>query len=633
VTVFESEARLKTPRRGIGIDHAISEFMALHRIHSLPELRQRSVDDIEWFWDAAARFLGFRWTTPYERVLDMSAGAPWARWFVGGQLNLADNCLDRWSESTPGATALVWETEEGSVETWSYALLRRQTDRIARALVSRGIGAGDVVASYLPNRPEAVAALLAIAKVGAVALPLFSGYARDAIVTRLVLAGAKALLTTNVTQRRGVEIEMGTVAHSAAESAPTVEHVLLLPLAGEEADGEPVASLRVDSELPWLVAYTSGTTGSPKGAVHVHGGWLMQVGSDGAFALDARPAARVLWLSDPGWIMGPWTMTAALAHGGALVLLEGAVDHPRPDRLWAAVERHRPTHLGISPTLARVLMQQEEESVRRYDRSSLEALASTGEPWNERPWRWFFEIVGDGRLPVVNVSGGTEVGGAFLTPYPGDPITPMSLGGPALGMAMEVWDDEGKPISGQVGELVCTKPWPGMTRGLYRQPPQRFVETYWTRFPGVWTHGDWASVNAEGSWFLHGRSDDTIKIAGKRLGPADVESIVISHPAVGEVAAIAVPDPVKGQQLHLYVVLRSGAVPSDELRSEISELVVSGLGRSFRPGAVRFTTALPKTRTAKVMRRVIRAAALGEELGDLSSLEDPGAINAVRAAR
>jgi acetyl-CoA synthetase len=313
------------------------------------------------------------------------------------------------------------------------------------------------------------------------------------------------------------------------------------------------------------------------------------------------------------------------------MMYDGAPDHPGPDRLWSFVERHRVNVLGVSPTLIRALMAHGDAPVLAHDLSSLRVLASTGEPWNEVPWRWYFDVVGGGRCPVINISGGTEVGACFLSPHVVQPLSACSLGGPALGMAIDVYDDEGRSVRGEVGELVCTKPWPGMTRGLYGDP-QRYLDTYWSRFPGVWWHGDFASVSDDGQWFLHGRSDDTIKVAGKRLGPAEVETVVVAHPAVMEAAAIGVPDELKGEALWVFVVPGPGIVPDEALRAELVACVVRALGPSFKPAQVRFTTALPKTRSAKVLRRAIRSVVSGSEPGDMSGLEDPAALDAIAAS-
>jgi acetyl-CoA synthetase len=614
----------------------VTRFQQAHGLATFDSLVARSIAEPEWFWDAVVEFLDIPFATPYGKVLDVSGGIEWATWFGGGTLNAADVCVDRWASSDPGRTAIVWEGEDGEVRRWSYAELRAEADGLAASLAAAGIGVGDAVGIFMPMLPETVAALLAVMKLGAVFLPLFSGYGPDAIATRLNDASAKALITADGTYRRGKTIDMAAVAASAAASVPTLVTTVVVPrLAGGRGwpvASSPFATRMVDSEHTLFIAYTSGTTGRPKGTVATHAGFVVKVASEVAFQFDVRAADTLFWFTDMGWIMGPWEVVGTLANGATLALYEGAPDWPSPDRLWAYVERHRVSVLGISPTLVRSLLPHGSEPVTSHELSSLRILGSTGEPWNEDPWRWFFSVVGGGRCPIINISGGTEVGACFLSPHPVEPLKPMSLGGPALGMAVDVFDESGHPVREQVGELVCTKPWPGMTRGLYNDP-ERYLETYWSMYPGVWRHGDWASIDADGDWFLHGRSDDTIKVAGKRLGPVEVESLLVSHPSVVEAAAIGVPDPVKGEALWAFVVLAAGVAASDALAVELADVVAAGLGKSFRPSAVRFTSALPKTRNAKVLRRAIRAAVVGEDAGDLSSLEDPSTIDAVRAAR
>jgi acetyl-CoA synthetase len=635
----------------------VARFMAGHGVDDFDELLRRSVEDPSWFWDAAVGFLGIPFSKPYDRVLDTSRGIPWATWFTGGSLNLAEVCLDRWTAAAPERTAVVWEGEEGEVRTLTYAGLRAEVDALARLLGEQGVASGDRVGVFLPMVPETVATVLAVAKLGAVFLPLFSGFGADAIATRLRDAGAGVLVTADGFLRRGRTVAMLSVAREAAAQVPSVHTIVVVPRlaragvasapGGDGADGGapgparelpwpapatvPYPTLPVDAEHTLFIAYTSGTTGEPKGSVHVHGGWTVKVAEEVAFQFDCRPGDTLFWVTDIGWIMGPWEITGTLANGATLLLYDGAPDHPGPDRLWSLVETHGVTILGISPTLVRSLLPHGQDPVLAHDLSSLRILGSTGEPWNEGPWRWYHEVVGRSRCPVINISGGTEVGACFLSPHPVRPIRPMSLGGPALGMAVDVYDEEGRPVRGEVGELVCTRPWPGMTRGLYRAP-ERYLETYWSRWPDVWVHGDWASIDADGQWFLHGRSDDTIKLAGKRLGPAEVESAAVSHPAVVEAAAIGVPDEVKGEALWVFVVPGPSATPGDALREEVADLVAARLGKAFRPSAVRFVTALPKTRNAKVLRRAVRAVALGADPGDLSSLEDPATIAAIRAA-
>jgi acetyl-CoA synthetase len=622
-------------------DSNVARFMAAEGIADFDTLVRRSIDEAEWFWDAVVRFMGLPFDTPYQRVVDTSGGIEWATWFVGGHCNAATMCLDRLSEEHP---AVVWEGEDGSTRTLSASELRALTDRIASGLSARGVKSGDAVGLFMPMIPETVAALFAIAKLGAFFLPIFSGYGADAVAIRLHDASAVAVVTADGFTRRGKVVRMKETADAAVAQVPSVHTVLVAggrrsdtpmqegrDVALADLPDQPFAAQSVDSEHTLFVAYTSGTTGRPKGAVHVHGGFTVKVAQEVAFQTDLRPGERLFWLTDIGWIMGPWEIIGTLAAGGTLLMYDGAPDYPGPDRLWSFVERHRVNVLGVSPTLIRALMAHGDAPVRAHDLSSLRILASTGEPWNEAPWRWYFDVVGGGRCPVINISGGTEVGACFLSPHVVQPLSPCSLGGPALGMAVDVFDENGHSVRGEVGELVCTKPWPGMTRGLYKDAA-RYIETYWSRYPGVWWHGDFASVSTDGQWFLHGRSDDTIKVAGKRLGPAEVETVVVALPAVLEAAAIGVPDELKGESLWVFVVPGPGVAPDERLRAEVVASVVAALGPTFKPAQVRFTSALPRTRSAKILRRAIRALATDSELGDLSGLEDPSSLEAIKAA-
>ena len=623
-------------------DSNVARFMTAEDIDDFPVLVRRSIDEPEWFWDAVVRFLELPFDAPYEAVLDTSAGIEWATWFTGGSCNAATMCLEHLDADAP---AVVWEGEDESTRTLSGAELRALTDRIAAGFAARGVGSGDAVGLFMPMLPETVAALFAIAKLGAIFLPIFSGYGADAVAIRLVDASAVAVVTADGFHRRGKLVKMKETADAAVAQAPSVHTVLVVGGAGrldtpmqagrdislDELPDASFSAVSVDSEHPLFVAYTSGTTGRPKGAVHVHAGFTVKVAEEVAFQTDLRRGERLFWLTDIGWIMGPWEIIGTLAAGGTLLMYDGAPDHPGPDRLWSFVERHRVNILGVSPTLIRALMAHGDGPVRAHDLSSLRVLASTGEPWNEGPWRWYFDVVGSGRCPVVNISGGTEVGACFLSPHVVQPLSACSLGGPALGMAVDVFDENGHSVRGEVGELVCTKPWPGMTRGLYGDR-QRYLDTYWSRYPGVWWHGDFASVTDDGQWFLHGRSDDTIKVAGKRLGPAEVETAVVAHPSVLEAAAIGVPDDLKGEVLWVFAVPGPGVVPDERLRTELVACVVAALGPSFKPAEVRFTRALPKTRSAKVLRRAIRAIVTGSATGDMSGLEDPAALDAIAAA-
>ena len=393
--------------------------------------------------------------------------------------------------------------------------------------------------------------------------------------------------------------------------------------------------LMLDSETPFLLAYTSGTTGTPKAAVHVHGGFLVKVAQEAHFQVDMHARDVLHWVTDMGWIMGPWEVIGAHANGGTLVMYEGAPDYPGPERLWKLVDDHGVTILGVSPTLIRSLKTKGDEPVHAASRSTLRVFGSTGEPWNTEPYLWLFDVVGERRCPIINLSGGTEVGACFLSPTPLTALKPGTLGGPALGMAMEIRDVDGNPLGpGEgVGELVCTKPWPSMTRGFWGPGGrERYLETYWSRWPGVWVHGDWASIDDDGLWFLHGRSDDTMNVAGKRIGPAEYESILVDHESVAEAAVIGVPHDVKGEAVWCYVVLGPGRRASDRLRLVLADMISERLGKAFRPAQVRFVRALPRTRSAKIVRRAIRAAALGKELEDTSMIENPESLRGIADA-
>jgi acetyl-CoA synthetase len=429
--------------------------------------------------------------------------------------------------------------------------------------------------------------------------------------------------------RRGRRVEMREILDEALDGQEVVEWrrgELAWPELVTRQPGR-LAPLEVDSEHPYLLTYTSGTTGPPKGVLHVQGGFLVSIAREVAYQTDVDEGDVVHFATDMGWIMGPWTVVGAGAVGATIVFAEGAPDWPQ-DRLWRTIESERVTMLGVSPTLIRALIPKGEPTA---DMSSLRAIATTGEPWNPAPYRWLHERVGGGRVPIVNISGGTEVGACFLSVAVVAPIKECSLGFPALGEDVDVFDAEGRSVRGEVGELVCKRPWPGMTRGLWGDP-ERYLETYWRRFPGVWTHGDWASVDEDGYWYLHGRSDDTLNIAGKRVGPAELESAAVGHGGIAEAAAIGVPHEVKGETAWIFCVAKPGVEAGEQLAREVAEAVTHELGKAFKPERIVFVGALPKTRSAKIVRRAVRATALGTDPGDLSSLENPESLEEIAKA-
>ena len=635
-----------TPSKKYITESNIHRFMTKHSIDSYDELIQRSTDDIEWFWKSALEDLGVEWFKPYSQVMDNSKGIEWTKWFVDGQLNIVHNILDRHCHtSAPDKLALVWVSETGEERTILYRELNEQVCRLANALRSHGFGKGDPMGIVMPMIPETIVTLLAVFKIGAIAVPIFSGFGFDAIRLRLQDVGAKVLFTADASVRRGRTIRIKETADRSVEGVDSIKNLIVVKRMGIEIpweDGRDIwwseflanqsvsSSTEVmKSEDVAMVLYSSGTTGKPKGTVHTHAGTLVQAAKEVAYYIDVKPDDLLFWVTDLGWMMGPWQVVGAQHQGATHVIYEGAVDHPAPDQLWSLIARHKVTVFGLSPTAVRFLMAKGEQWVGNHDLSSLRILGSTGEPWDNTSWLWFFENIGQSRVPIINISGGTEIFGCFLSPMPITKLKPRTLRGPGLGMATDVIDEKGESVRGKIGTLICRKPAPSMTRGFWNDP-ERYFETYWKAFPGVWWHGDLAFIDEDGFWFLLGRADDVVKVAGKRVGPAEVETALISHPHVSEVASIGIPHAMKGSAIIVHVVLTPDAKVSEALRNELKEYVGTTMGKPFIPNDVRFVSALPKTRSGKIVRRMVKQIYLGEDPGDLSSVENPEALDAIR---
>ena len=640
----------------------LQRFINKHGLGSYEELMRRSTTDIAWFWDIVLRDLDIQFYMPYSQIVDLSEGKPWPRWCVGGEMNIVHNLLDKYGgTATENKIAIKSEIEDGTTRSLTYRELRDEVNKMAGALRSLGLGKGDAIGVFMPMVPEIVVAMLAIIKIGGIFLPLFSGFGASAIVSRLKDADAKALFTAAGTYRRGKFCAMKPIADEAAAQIPTLKHLIVLetapvgdaasvPSTKREADSFPYrmhlwrdlisrstinhqpSTASTSAEDPMMIIYTSGTTGKPKGAAHTHCGFPIKSAQDMWMGLDLHADETLFWMTDMGWMMGPWEVFGTLILGATMMLYDGAPDFPAPDRVWKLCADHKVTALGISPTLIRALRRHGDEIVHRHDLSSLRKFASTGEPWNPDPWLWLFQNVGHGKLPIINYSGGTEISGGIVMGNVLTPMKPCAFSGPLPGMAADVVDENGKSVRSEVGELVIREPWIGMTRGFWKDR-QRYIDSYWSRFPDVWVHGDWAAIDDHGLWYILGRSDDTIKVAGKRLGPAEVESILVAHPQVSEAAAVGIPDPIKGEALVCFCVLRKGANGDVELSSELKTKVATELGKALAPKEILFVGDIPKTRNAKVMRRIVRAAYIGEKLGDTSALENPGAVEEIARAR
>ena len=732
-----------------GIERAqLTKFMRQVGVSTWDELFAYSINDVEKFTGEVIKFLDIKFDPPYEKLLDTSDGIEFPNWCAGGGLNITEVCLDRWqTDEMKDQPAVIWEGEAGDSQILTYGDLLRNVDICVRNLSLLGIKKGDAVGIHLPMILETIVALLAINRLGGIAVPVFSGYGIDAITSRMDAVKAKALFTCYGTTRRGKPIDMLTVASRAVVNVSSIEGVIVVEIGGEplhtnfadETDGmvrtarierhyEQLKFLQEDifagrqvhrwgvgydfleefydvlpaektlAEDPLIILYTSGTTGKPKGIAHTHASFPIKAAQDMAFGTDVGRGTRISWYTDIGWMMGPWLIYGALINGATICIYDGAPDYPQPDRMWEFCAKHKVEVLGISPTLVRSLAASEDTTdsppyeggvavptplvgtdgvvlstedkfaddngenhpvaeaatpllrkvgnkkmpFERHDLSALRIFASTGEPWNPAPWWWLFEKVGDFKLPIINYSGGTEISGGILMGNPLLPIKPCSFPAPCPGMDVDILDENGDPVGpGKVGELVIKQPWIGMARGFW-QEKEHYLDTYWRRFKDIWVHGDFAMRDKDGHWFILGRSDDTLKVAGKRVGPAEVESLLVAHPQVIEAAVIGVPDEVKGTAMIAFVV-RNADTPvrpvTDEadksvrvpLEAELKALVAKDMGKPLAPSRIHFVSALPKTRNAKIMRRVIRSAYLGEDPGDLSALENPAAVEEIKA--
>jgi len=627
---YVESAELTTLGKQIGT----GDYRALYR-HSMAR-----PDD---YWRTVLRHLDVHWTRPYDDYVDLSDGLPFPRWFVNGRLNWVSTFLAR--AATPrlsGRPAVVSEREDGSTSVTSYAELAHAVRRFASGLQDLGFARADRIGLLMPMGLEAVVSFLAISYIGAIAVPLFTGFGADAVVARLSIAAARGLIAAAGFTRRGRHINLVPLLREVIERSPQLDRLVLQGDDRADDDGPAYTSWRavaahdphrpieiLDPNDPLMIIFTSGTTGVPKGTVHAHGGFPLKIVHDVAVHFDLRENDVWLWPADMGWVVGPITSIGALMRGATLVCYDGAPDASGWDRHFRLVEKHRVTHYGASPTLIRALASNIGPHGAR-ELASLRILISAGEVIDPEHFAWFGQAFGRGRCPVINYTGGTEVSGALLANVVLEPIFPSGFNAISPAIELDVLGEDGRPATGQVGELVIRKPFVGMTLPFWRDR-ERYLETYWSRWPDLWVHGDLALRRKDGVFFLLGRSDDTLKIAGKRLGPAEVEAIVLEHPDVAEAAAIGIADHLKGQKLVVFAVTTTGAA-SPQLEAELATHIELRLGKPFRPDRVHVVAQLPKTRNAKVMRRVLRRVYLGEPPGDLSALENPAALDAIRAA-
>ncbi|MFB6124256.1 MAG: AMP-binding protein [Haloferacaceae archaeon] len=630
----------------------VYQFMQEYDIDDYDELVERTCGDVEWFWDELPDYLDIDFYEEYDRVRDDGEGPQFTDWYPGGTINIAHNVLDRYAETesaTRNRVACIWEGEDGDVREVTFHELHRQANKVANALEERGIGTGDTVALYMPMVPEVVSILYGCFKVGAIAVPIFSGFGVEATATRLEDPECSVLFTGDGFYRRGSDVLLKDTADEAIDEAGCVEHTIVFDRLGAdipwnddrdewwddavESQDDAYETKELPSDQESMLLYSSGTTGKPKGIVHTHAGALMQCAKEVYFGFDHKEYDRFFWVSDIGWMMGPWSLIGNHAFGGTVFMYEGAPDYPDPDRFWEMIDRHDLTTFGISPTAIRALRKHGDEWVEGHDLSSIRLLGSTGEPWDPESWLWFYEHVGGGDAPIINISGGTEICGCFLMPLPIQSLKPCTLGGPGLGMDIDIVNADGESIADthERGFLVARDSCPSMTKSLWAGD-DRYLEEYWSTWEDLWDHGDWAQKDEDGFWYLHGRADDALNVAGRKVGPAEIEGVLIEHDAVNQAAAVGVPDETTGTAVVVYVVPEEGYEGSDDLAAELKELVGEEHGKPFRPREILFVDELPKTQSGKIIRRAISSIYRGEELGDMSSIENPEALEEIEAA-
>jgi len=615
--------------------------MDKHNISSLEKLIQKANQNFEWFWKEVDKDIGIIWDKPYKKTIDVSKGIQWSKWFIDGKLNIYNSCVEKLAKKNPKKIAYHFVSEDGVTSQITYLELEHKIARLANALKKLGVRKGDVIAIYLPMIEESILAILASAKIGAIQTVIFSGYSSESLHVRLQDCKAKILFVCDGFQRKGKSISQKQIIYEAIKNTK-IEKIIVVSYKGVDKYDEfgkfvfyhslvspesSVCSTEImNSEDPLFILYTSGTTGKPKGVIHVHGGFSVFAGYQAAYLIDMHKNDVVFWPADIGWITGlVWNVYGLLIRGSCAVIYDGALDYPNFDRMWKMIEDYNVTIFGTSPTAVRWFKKNNIEPLKRHNLEKIKNIPTTGEPLDEDSWWWLFEKVGNKKIPIMNLSGGTEIGGAMLSVLPGMKLKPSTVGIPCPGMNLDVFDDDGKTVLKKNGYLVIKSPWPAMTRGLLNDD-KRYLENYWSRFENIWFHGDYVYVDDDGLWFMRGRTDDVINVSGHRMSTVEIEHIMIKHDKISDAATISIPDEITGEAIIIFFVPKN---KFEIIDSQIFDYIAEKIGKIARPKLVYQMSDLPKTRTGKIMRRLLKAKLLGLPLGDLSSLENPHVLDEI----
>ncbi len=616
----------------------LTKFIQHCKLNNYDELEKKSFSDPGWLWDNVIKFSDLKFYKSYSKISDESKGIPWTRWCVGGKTNIVLNCIDRHKDKEFFKNPFIFaEREDGKESSITYEEFDKQISKVGNTLKVNGFKKGDVIALYMPQFIETYIAYFAILKIGCVVLPLFSGYGSKAVIERLNIAKAKGIFTVEKTFRKAKEIRMFDQIKNELDQVISLEKIFLL---GKEKGkkifnwenfqnvSDNLKTEETDAEDPAIIHFTSGTTGKPKGCVYTHIGLVAKMSFDEGVLADFKQNDIHLCMADMGWMVGSKSATIASAHGAQMVIAEGVPDFPDEVRFWKLIEKYKVSWTELSPALIRTQMIKDEKLFKDLDLSSLRMICTGGEPWTEKPWKWLFQVIGKSKVPIMNSAGGTEVSGSILHCCLHRPFKVGSFNAPIPGMSADILNLDGKKVStNEMGELVMRKSSIGLTKSLWNDD-KRYIDNYWSVIKDYWVHGDLASRDADGHWYLHGRSDDTIKVSGKRIGPSELESVIVKSGKAKEVAAVGIPDANKGSKIILSIV---PAENNDQKESFFEDLVIKDLGKSFKPDKVIFVKDLPKTRNMKIMRRVIKSCLANQDPGDLSTLLNPESVEEIRS--